>query len=89
MKKSNQDLRAEESGWLILKPGEAYERQLSQRSAVYILREGDKWCVWRGYWYQGKSEPQNHKVLIKNTSFENALSRGNNYINWMNNRKQE
>lgn len=86
--KSQQDKKAEDFGWLVLKSNEGYEKQLNVDSGIYILKEGKKWCVWRGYWMPDKPKAVREKTLIKNVSFETALTRANGYVNWLGENKR-
>jgi hypothetical protein len=71
---------AKERGWLVLEPGEAYEKRLTPRSALYLFREDDGWCVWRGYWMAGRSEPAEEKTLASGLTFGQALERAEQYL---------
>lgn len=76
------DAAARASCWLILRSDEAYSRALSRTAEVFLLKEGQTWLVWRGDWFGGESEPIRQKVIAQGLPFEEALKRGNSYIQW-------
>lgn len=74
--------RARSEGWIIYPNGEAYERQLSHNSIVYLFLEDDgTYTAWRGTWREGSS-PTSEKVIAKNVNFNSAFLRANEYIKW-------
>lgn len=75
---------ARKSNWIIIKNSEVFEKVISKNSGIYILKDGSKWCVWRGYWILGIIRPIKEKVIIENVSFYVAIRRANNYLNWLN-----
>lgn len=79
---SDQDNIAHKAGWLVLSPGEAYERQITFNSGVYIFNTGSGWIVWRAKWSSGKSKPTNEKKLATVKTFQNAFNRAQSYVEW-------
>lgn len=73
---------ATKNGWIVYPFGEAYEKQVSTNSLVFLFQETDgTFTVWRGTW-KGGSFPKTEKVLISNVEFDEAFKRANNYANW-------
>ena len=84
---NQKDKKAKDCGWMILSPGEAYERVLSKSSSVFILKEKKYWIVWRGYWfYKNNPKPTKEKTIISKATFDTALTRANGYVNYVRNK---
>lgn len=84
---NQKDKRAKECGWLILEPGEAYEKGLSKSSSLFILKNETYWTVWRGYWfYKDNPKPTKEKIIISMVNFDTALARANGYVNFVRNK---
>jgi len=76
------DQTAREAGWLVLRPGEAYEYVFSRGSAVYVLLIDGLWYVWRASWASGEPTPRSEKTLATSRSFEAAFQRAKSYVEW-------
>lgn len=70
------------TGWLTLREGEAYSITLGPGREFFLLREEDGWCLWWGWWTEGKTKPIKEKTLASGLSFSEALKRGNDYVDW-------
>jgi hypothetical protein len=80
---------ARASKWLVLRSEEAYGKQLTIYSAVYIFKEANgTWSVWRGNWMQSERKPVDEKTLFSGGTFEQALKRANEYVEWRNSYKR-
>jgi len=76
------------AGWMVLDETSAFSIQVSQTGMVFLLRdENGTWRVWRGNWRKGEPSPFSQKTLGEGLTFEEALDRGNGYVEWMRNRQ--
>jgi hypothetical protein len=74
--------------WIVLQEEEAYTKQLTLSSSIFIFRElDDTWTVWRANWMQDETKPYSEKTLFSGT-FEQALKRANEYVEWRNSYKR-
>ncbi|MBP1934886.1 hypothetical protein [Ammoniphilus resinae] len=82
------DKKAKQSGWFILINGEAYMKQVSVGSIVFIEKQMKGWNAWRETW--GKDDPrsQSVKTLVSGGSFESALTKANEYTSYFNKPKR-
>lgn len=75
---------ARKQKWLILAV-DAFTKQLTLSSSIYIFRESDgTWTVWRANWALGEEKPYSEKTLFSGGTFEQALQRANDYVEWRN-----
>jgi hypothetical protein len=79
---SEQDQQAYEAGWLVLSPGEAYEKRLTLYSSIYLFKTNTAWILWRASWSPGGPKPRGEKKLGTFKTFEQALERGQSYVDW-------
>lgn len=70
--------------WLILREGEAYSCTLGPGRELFLFKEDDgTWTLWWGQWYKDSgSKPVKEKTLAAGLTFEQALNRGNSYLEW-------
>jgi len=75
--------------WLTLREGEAYSCTLGPRRELYLLKEDDgTWTLWWGQWGKEPGKPPlREKTLASRLTFEQALKRGNDYLDWWFGRK--
>lgn len=78
----DQDSRVYEMGWLVLFPGEAYERRLTLNSSVFLFKTNTAWVLWRASWSPGEPTPRGEKKLGTFQTFNQALERGQSYVDW-------
>jgi hypothetical protein len=82
----DEDNLAYKNGWLVLAPGEAYEKRFTVNSAVYIFRTNTSWIIWRAFWVLGNPKPKSEKKLSSHRTFSQAFLRAQSYVEWrMNN----
>lgn len=87
IKRISQNRTAKESQWMIFEFGEAYNKRTGERSELFIFRNEDEtFAVWRGSWRTGEAKPSYNKTIADRVSFEDALNRANNYMNWSTNK---
>lgn len=70
--------------WLKLREGEAYMCTLAPRRILMLLREDDgTWCLWWGQYAEEQwGKPIKERTLASGLSFEAALKRGEEYLDW-------
>lgn len=77
-----QEEQAKSKGWTVYPNGEAYEKQISHNSFVYLFSEDDRtYTVWRSTWREGSS-PASERVIAQKVNFETAILRADQYIKW-------
>lgn len=79
----SKDTKTRAAGFLTLRSGEVYERQYSHSSHVFLIMESAKWSAWRETWQQGKSKSISHKLIISSASFDMALLKARQYIEYV------
>lgn len=73
--------KAREAGFLAYPRGEAYERQFSRYSSVFLyLEEDGTYSVVRERHFQGRRDD---KVIRTNCTFDDALKRGKEYVEFV------
>jgi hypothetical protein len=78
---------AKQHGWLAFPYGEAFEKQVSRDTSVFIFLEDDgTYTVWRATWSDGAA-PAKESTIIERVDFETALERANNYVQWFQNNR--
>lgn len=73
---------AKEEGFLSLVSGEVYERQYSPTSHVFIIMESNYWNAHRETWQQGKKDSASYNQIVKRVSFDMALLKARQYIEY-------
>lgn len=70
--------------WLTLREGEAYSCTLASNRELFLFKEDDgTWTLWWGQWHKDFGpKPVSEKTLVAGLSFEQALKRGNSYLEW-------
>jgi hypothetical protein len=83
IKRLGQNRIATEKEWTVFDHGEAYNKRTGGRSEVFMFRnEDDTFMVWRGSWREGQASPMYEKTIADHVTFDEALKRVENYINW-------
>lgn len=77
--------------WLILREGEAYSYPLGPNRELFLFKEDNgTWTLWWGQWYPDWGpQPLNEKTLATGLTFQEALNRGNDYLNWWFEKRKE
>lgn len=70
--------------WLTLREGEAYSCTLARNRELFLLKEDNgTWTLWWGQWYKDfGSKPVKERTLASGLTFEQALARGDGYLEW-------
>jgi hypothetical protein len=77
------DELARKHKWIVLQEEETYTKQLTLSSSIFIFREpDDTWTVWRANWTEGQPKPISEKTIFAGGTFEQALKRANDYVEW-------
>lgn len=87
IKRLDQNKTAHAGGWLTFDFGEAYNRRTGERSEMLILRTADDtFSVSRASWRSGEPKALYEKTIADRVSFEDAMKRADNYLNWSSNK---
>lgn len=77
--------KAREAGFLAYPRGEAYERQFTPFSSVFLyLEENGTYTLVRERHFQGRRED---KIIRTNCTFDEALKRGKDYVDFVQRKK--
>lgn len=87
IKRLQQNQAAKAAGWLTFDFGEAYNKRTGERSELFIFRnENETFALWRGSWRAAESKPNYERTIADRISFDEALSRANNSMQWSRNK---
>lgn len=75
------DRKASRSGWLILGPGEAYERRLTRNHSVFLFRGPGGWEAIKSKWAPGERTPEKEMTFATGT-FDRVMKEAERYIRW-------
>lgn len=77
-----QQEEAIKQGWITYPFGEAYEKQVSRNSYLFLFREENgTFTAIRGTWRE-KIGAETEKVIASNVDFKTALEKASNYAGW-------
>lgn len=75
------DMKAYQTGWLVLIQGEVYNKRASFGSEVFIERQPNgTWRAWRETWSKDNKKSQSEKTIAAGVPFELALRKANEYM---------
>lgn len=85
------DIKAKNSGFLVIFEGDFYSKQISFGSTVFIQKKHGTWGTWRETWGNDGKQSKNVKVIVSGVPFSVALQKAKTYINrfsdWRNKKK--
>jgi hypothetical protein len=77
------DQKARQAGFIPLISGEVYERQYSPTSHVFVTMESNLWTAHRETWKPGKKESVSKKQIAELVSYDMALLKAQQYIEYV------
>lgn len=77
------DILAKSKGFLALVSGEAYERQYTEGSHVFVMLEFGRWSAWRETWRAGQAKSISSKAIVEKVPFEVALTSASRYVEYV------